>query len=374
MNSREKILRTPLYDLHVELNGKMTPFSGYEMPVNYSRGIIKEHLHTRSHAGLFDVSHMGQVRLTGVNVARSLEYLVPVDIEALALNKQVYAVFSNETGGILDDLIITRWGEDEFFLVFNAACKKQDLAHLEKHLPAEVNIEFLHDRALVALQGPAAMDVMTQLAPAAKDLVFMTGCFTSIEGVECYVSRCGYTGEDGFEISLPAGQADRIARFILTFDEVEAIGLGARDSLRLEAGFCLYGHDMDVHTSLIEARLQWSISKSRRLGGDKQGGFLGADVIFDQMISLNCKLRVGLLASGKAPIREGTELVNDNSEKIGVVTSGGFGPSLNAPVAMGYVEREYALAGTELKALVRDKQLPVRVSDLPFTPHRYFRG
>lgn len=374
MNSCEKILRTPLYDLHVELKGKMVPFSGYEMPVNFSKGIVKEHLHTRSHAGLFDVSHMGQVRLTGVNVAQSLEQLVPVDIEALALNKQVYAVFTNETGGILDDFIISRWGEDELFLVFNAACKEQDLAHLKKHLAAEVNIELLHDRALVALQGPAAMDVMAQLAPAAKDLIFMTGCFTSIEGVECYVSRCGYTGEDGFEISLPAAQADRIARFILGFDEVEAIGLGARDSLRLEAGFCLYGHDMDVHTSPIEAGLQWLISKSRRLGGDKQGGFLGADVIFDQMINVNSKLLVGLLTLGKAPIREGTELLNDNSEKIGAVTSGGYGPSMNAPVAMGYVEREYANAGTKLKALVRDKQLPVQVSDLPFIPHRYFRG
>ena len=351
----------------------MVPFAGYEMPVQYPEGIKTEHLHTREHAGLFDVSHMGQIVITGEGVAQALEALVPVELESLGINKQTYALFTNDQGGILDDLMIARWAEDCFFLVVNAACKEQDLDHLKKHLPG-FEIEYIEGRGLLALQGPAAVNVMAQLAPEVRELVFMTGARATLVGIDCYITRSGYTGEDGFEISVPAESAELLARKLLSFDQVHAVGLGARDSLRLEAGLCLYGHDLDTETTPIQGSLLWSISKSRRADGKKAGGFPGADIIFKEQANGAARKRVGLKIEGKAPVREGAELVNVDGIQVGVVTSGGFGPSMNAPVAMGYVATEYAVVGTELNAVVRGKPRPVTVEKMPFVPQRYYRG
>ncbi len=376
MATQEKadLKQTPLYDLHQELGGKMVPFAGYQMPVQFPAGIIKEHLHTREKAGLFDVSHMGQMLLSGAGVAQELEKLIPIDVAALHNNRQSYAVFTNEQGGILDDLIITRWDEDRFFLVVNAACTEQDTAHLRANLSANITLEPLPDRALVALQGPAAVDVLGELAPAVKELVFLQGCHTDILGVECYVTRSGYTGEDGFEISMPANAALDIARKMLSFEAVEATGLGARDSLRLEAGLCLYGHDMDTNTSPIEASLIWSVSKSRRAGGAKEGGFLGADVVLRHIAEGVSRKRVGLSVEGRAPVREGSVIEDLEGNEVGLVTSGGFGANLDAPVAMGYVKTDLAKVGTPLHAVVRGKPRPVTVAKTPFVPQRYYRG
>ena len=364
---------TPLKDLHLELEAKMVPFAGYDMPVQYPMGIKTEHLHTREHAGLFDVSHMGQVIITGEGVAKALEALVPVELESLGINKQTYALFTNDQGGILDDLMIVRWAENCFFLVVNAACKEQDLEHLRKHLP-DFDIEYLDGRGLLALQGPAAVEVMAQLAPEARELVFMSGARATLAGVDCYITRSGYTGEDGYEISVPAESAELLARKLLSFDRVKAIGLGARDSLRLEAGLCLYGHDLDTETTPIQASLLWSISKSRRVDGEKAGGFPGADIIFNEQANGAARKRVGLNIEGRAPVREGAELVNAEGVQVGMVTSGGFGPSLEAPLAMGYVAAKYATVGTELNAIVRGKERPVTVVKMPFVPQRYYRG
>jgi aminomethyltransferase len=366
--------QTPLYDLHVELGGKMVPFAGYRMPVQFPAGIIKEHLHTRNQAGLFDVSHMGQIILSGPGVAEELEKLIPIDVAALHNNQQSYAVLTNEQGGIQDDLIVTRWDENRFFLVVNAACKEQDIAHFRANLSDNISLEALPDRALLALQGPAAIDVLSELAPAVKDLVFLTGCHTEILGVECYVTRSGYTGEDGFEISMPANTALDIARKLLGFEQVEAIGLGARDSLRLEVGLCLYGHDMDTNTSPIEASLIWSISKSRRAGGAKEGGFLGADVVLGHIAEGVNRKRVGLSVGGRAPVREGAVIEDLDGNEVGVVTSGGFAANLEAPVAMGSVHIDLAKVGTPLQAVVRGKPRPITVAKMPFVPQRYFRG
>ena len=364
---------TPLKTLHQELGARMVPFAGYDMPVQYPAGIMAEHLHTRAQAGLFDVSHMGQVVISGVGVAAALEKLVPVDLEQLAINRQIYALFTNEQGGILDDLMIARWAEDRFFLVVNAACKEQDLAYLEDALSG-FEIDYLEDRALLALQGPTAIDVMAKLAPELCELVFMSGCRANLAGADCFVTRSGYTGEDGFEISVPADAADALARTLLSFDQVQPIGLGARDSLRLEAGLCLYGHDLDTTTTPVQAGLLWSISKSRRPDGQKAGGFPGAEVIFNEIQQGAIRRRVGLQIDGRAPVREGTVLVDEAGEKVGVVTSGGFGPTLEAPLAMGYVSSAFAAAGTRLYAVVRDKPRPVSVTKMPFVPQRYYRG
>lgn len=375
MNSDQPLAKTPLYALHQELGAKLVPFAGYSMPVQYEgMGIIKEHLHTRSQAGLFDVSHMGQLLVRGSGAAAALEALVPVDLNALAIGRQQYGVFTNGQGGILDDLIITRWADDAFFLVVNAACVAQDTAHLQRHLPAEVTLTSLTSKALMALQGPAAVEVLGALAPAVTQLTFMSGCATDIAGTEVYVTRSGYTGEDGFEISLEAQDADKIARLLLAQDSVKAIGLGARDSLRLEAGLCLYGHDMDTQTSPVEAGLSWSIAKSRRVGGTREGGFLGAAVILAQLQQGVAQRRVGLKVSGRIPVREGATLVDAQGTTVGRVTSGGFAPSLNAPVAMGYVNSELAQLGTSLNALVREKPVPVEVVALPFVKQNYYRG
>jgi aminomethyltransferase len=364
---------TPLDTLHRELGAKMVPFAGYSMPVQYPLGVLKEHLHTREKAGLFDVSHMGQVIVSGDDVVASMEQLIPIDIEALGINSQRYGVLPNEQGGLLDDLIVTRWAEDTLFIVVNAGCKEQDLAHFKAQCP-QLNFNLLQDQALLALQGPAAVDIMAELAPAVCELTFMHGLRVSMDGADCYITRSGYTGEDGFEISVPATQAEALARKLLSFEQVEAIGLGARDSLRLEAGLCLYGHDMDEQTSPIEAGLLWSISKSRREGGEKVGGFTGAEKIFQHIRDGVPQKRVGLKITGRAPVREGAELVNESGKVVGRVTSGGFGPSFNAPLAMGYVNEPLFALGSQLFARVRKKQIPVEVVKTPFVAQRYYRG
>jgi aminomethyltransferase len=372
-NEKIKLKVTPLKELHVELGARMVPFAGYEMPVNYPDGIKIEHLHTRKNAGLFDVSHMGQIIITGNGATQALESLVPVDLEALDVNQQIYALLTNDQGGILDDLMIVRRSKNCFFLVVNADCKEKDMEHLRNNLEG-LDIDWLDNRALLALQGPEAINVMQELAPALKELLFMSGCCVNLAGIDCYVTRSGYTGEDGFEISVPADSATILAKKLLSFKQVKAIGLGARDSLRLEAGLCLYGHDIDSTTSPVQASLGWSISKSRRTYGKKYAGFLGSKTILEELDHGTEKKRIGLKVLGKAPVREGTELVNSEGKVIGIVTSGGFGPSLNAPIAIGYVEIKYSNIGEELGALVRGKILAVSVQKMPFVPRRYFRG
>ena len=380
-SSSQPLLRTPLYDLHLELGARMVPFAGHEMPVQYPMGIMKEHLHTRAQAGLFDVSHMGQVRLVGADAAAALETLVPVDIVGLATGLQRYALFTNEAGGIEDDLMVANFG-DSLFLVVNAACKEQDIAHLRRHLADRCTIEVLADRALLALQGPAAGAVMARLVPASADMVFMNAgrhalgaaAGPELAGVECYISRSGYTGEDGFEISVPNAQAEALARVLLAQPEVAPIGLGARDSLRLEAGLCLYGHDLDTGTTPVEGSLLWAMQKVRRSGGERAGGFPGAEVILGQIATGAGRRRVGLLPQERVPVREGADIVAADGRIVGKVTSGGFGPSLGAPLAMGYVESALADVGTALGAIVRGKTVPVEVVKMPFVAQRYHRG
>ena len=381
-SQKEALKTTPLHKLHIESGAKMVSFAGYDMPVQFPSGVKTEHLHTREQAGLFDVSHMGQLIISGPGVTASLEKLLPVDLEALEVHQQTYALLTNEHGGILDDLIITRWGEELFFVVVNAACKEQDTAHFRQNLPAEAKIEVLDDHALLAIQGPTAKEVIQSLAPEACQLTFMHGCpvvisYESDSGkidVECYITRSGYTGEDGFEISIPSVHSESIARLLLSFKQVESIGLGARDSLRLEAGLCLYGHDMNTETTPIEASLLWSISKSRRPGGSKEGGFLGTEKIFKELAEGAKRKRIGLSINGRAPVREGATLVNPEGREVGTVTSGGFGPSINKPIAIGYVCKTVATLGTPLFAVVRDKQLPVTVDKMPFVEQRYVRS
>ncbi|MCB1952812.1 glycine cleavage system aminomethyltransferase GcvT [Denitromonas sp.] len=367
-------LRTPLYDLHVSLGAKMVPFAGYAMPVQYPTGIIKEHTHTRTEAGLFDVSHMGQVRLSGPDAAAALESLVPVDIIDLPVGMQRYAVFTNEAGGVMDDLMVANAGNDSLFVVVNAGCKAQDIAHMQKHLSGRCTVEVLDDRALLALQGPAAATVMARLAPATAEMIFMNFMSVTLVGVECYISRSGYTGEDGYEISVPADKAEALARELLAQPEVLPIGLGARDSLRLEAGLCLYGHDLDVNTSPVESSLLWALSKPRRADGARPGGYPGAEIIFDQIANSVSRKRVGLLPQARVPVREGAEIVDATGRQVGVVTSGSFGPTLGAPVAMGYVDTALAKPGTALTAIVRGKPVPIEVAKTPFVPQRYYRG
>ncbi|WP_321394301.1 glycine cleavage system aminomethyltransferase GcvT [Emcibacter sp.] len=361
--------KTPLYTLHDELGGKMVPFAGYAMPVQYPMGVMKEHLHCRSDAGLFDVSHMGQVVLSGENADKWLESLVPGNIVDLKPGRMRYTQFTNDIGGILDDLMVTR-RDNDLFLVVNAACKAQDIAHLLHHLPVEFELTELSDRALVALQGPKAAAVLARFTPAVAEMPFMSYLEDDIEGVPCFISRCGYTGEDGFEISMPEAEAERLCRLLLAETEVEAIGLGARDSLRLESGLCLYGHDIDTSTTPVEGNLLWSIGKRRR----EQGGFPGDVIIQTQIADGPARLRVGILPDGRAPAREGTEILNKDDKVIGTITSGGFGPSLGAPVAMGYVSRKYSKAGTEIFLSVRGKKLPAKVADMPFVEQRYYRA
>jgi aminomethyltransferase len=361
--------RTQLHALHLALGGKMVPFAGYEMPVQYPAGILQEHLHTRAKAGLFDVSHMGQVRLAGADAARALEALVPGDLLALAPRHMRYTLLLNEEGGILDDLMATRL-ENGFFLVVNAARKEADLAHLQGRIEGATAVEPLADKALLALQGPAAATVLSQFAPAVARLGFMTATETTLDGRKCLITRSGYTGEDGFEISLPASDATTVAEMLLVQPEVRPIGLGARDSLRLEAGLCLYGHDIDETTTPVEAGLAWTIGRRRRA----EGGFPGAAILLRQLAEGAPRRRIGVRPDGRAPAREDTPIASSTGDRIGRVTSGGFGPSVGGPIAMGYVDRHHAAEGTPLSLLVRGIGRPAHSARLPFFPHRYHRG
>ncbi|MCX8225530.1 MAG: glycine cleavage system aminomethyltransferase GcvT [Sulfitobacter sp.] len=369
--------QTPLYDLHLELGGKMVPFAGYSMPVQYPMGVMKEHLHTRSHAGLFDVSHMGQVMLSGTSweaVATAFEALVPMDVLGLADGRQRYGLFTNDIGGIEDDLMFARSGND-LFVVVNAACKGADIARMKAALEPDVTVTTITDRALIALQGPTAAAAVATLDPAAADMRFMDFSTLNLDGIEVWASRSGYTGEDGFEISVPDADAETLARRLLALDGVEAIGLGARDSLRLEAGLCLYGNDIDAQTNPVEASLNWAIQKVRRAGGDRAGGYPGAEAVQAAFEGGVTRKRIGLAPEGRAPMREGTQLYDaeEGGRLVGAVTSGSFGPTVGGPVAMGYVGDEYASVDTALWGDVRGKRLPVRVAKLPFVAANFKR-
>ena len=370
---------TPLHALHLSLGARMVPFAGYDMPVQYAAGVLKEHLAVRARAGLFDVSHMGQITLRAKSgdvrdAALALEQLVPVDVAGLGVGRQRYALFTNESGGILDDLMVANRG-DHLQLVVNAACKVSDEAHLRAQLSDTCEIAVL-DRALLALQGPLAEAALMRLAPEVAAMSFMDVREVSIMGAACVVSRSGYTGEDGFEISVPGAKAGKIAGALLAEEDVQPIGLGARDSLRLEAGMCLYGSDIDAATTPVEAGLVWAIQGVRRAGGARAGGFPGADVILEQMKAGPSRLRVGLKAEGRAPVRGGAALFAEveGGEQIGIVTSGGFGPSIDAPVALGYVPVALAKVGTRVFADVRGKRLPVVVGAMPFVATKYKRA
>ena len=372
----EDLLRLGLHALHVARGGKMVPFAGYEMPVQYAAGVMKEHLHTRSAAGLFDVSHMGQVILrpkTGYEAtALAFEAMMPVDVLAVAPGRQRYGLFTNDTGGILDDLMFANRG-DHLFVVVNAACKSADIAHMTEHLSHVCDVIPVTDRGLLALQGPQAEAALARLVPGVAAMRFMDVAILPWQGAELWISRSGYTGEDGFEISVHNDQAEALALALLDQPEVMPIGLGARDSLRLEAGLCLYGHDIDTTTSPVEAGLTWAIQKARRAGGARAGGFPGAERILQELATGTERLRVGLRPDGRAPMREDTALFAGDATPIGRITSGGFGPSVGAPIAMGYVATAFATAGTQLDGEVRGKHLPVTVSEMPFQTTTYKR-
>lgn len=363
------LLTTPLFSLHNNLGGKMVPFAGYSMPVQYPLGVMGEHNHCREKAGLFDVSHMGQVIIKGNGADEWLETLVPGNIIDLKENRIRYTTFTNEEGGILDDLMITK-RSDDIFMVVNAACKEQDIKHMLSHMPDHLELIEITDRALVALQGPMAAKVLARFVDGVDEMPFMSYTEAEISGVHCYISRCGYTGEDGHEISIPSSHAEDVCKALLAEEEVEAIGLGARDSLRLEAGLCLYGHDITTDTTPAEGAISWSIGK-RRL---EEGGFPGAEKIIRQIETDDIdRLRVGILPSGKAPAREGTEILDTEDNVIGVITSGGFGPTFGGPVAMGYVNKENSEIGTNVFLQVRKKKLEATVAEMPFVKQRYFR-
>ncbi|GAA0559349.1 glycine cleavage system aminomethyltransferase GcvT [Rhizomicrobium electricum] len=367
----EKLQRTPLYDLHVELGAKIVPFAGYEMPVQYPTGIIKEHLHTREKAGLFDVSHMGQAFLRGPDPARAMEKVCPSDFVGLKEGMQRYGLLLNDQGGVKDDFMLTKLADEaDLYLVVNASMKESDFAYIAKKLDGELTLIPRPDRALLALQGPLAGKVLDKLSPGIDFLNFMRVTRATVAGVEAIVGRTGYTGEDGFEISVSAADAEKLARAILADPDVLPIGLGARDSLRLEAGLCLYGHDIDETTDPAEADLVWAIGKRRKT----ELGFPAAEKIMARVLNGTEKKRVGVRPDGRAPARDGTEIAAKDGRVIGKITSGGFGPSLNAPIAMGYVETPFAADGTEVDLLVRGKALPARIAPMPFVPHRYKRG
>lgn len=358
----------PLDSLHRELGGKMVPFAGYDMPVQYPAGIIAEHNHTRSQASLFDVSHMGQVKLHGANATQALEALVPGDIAALGAGRTRYTMFTNDQGGILDDLMVTQHG-DYLYLVINAACKDADIAHLTSKLAGSCDIEIIEDHALLALQGPEAANVMSRYAPPARHLSFMSAAELHISDIPCFVTRSGYSGEDGYEISIPVDAVEDIARLLLDEPEVAPAGLGSRDSLRLEAGLCLYGNDITETTTPIEAGLIWAISKRRR----EQGGFPGASIVQQQITDGPSRKRVGIKPEGRAPARAHTEIADQDGNIIGEITSGGFSPTLGAPIAMGYVNASHAAMGTAVNLMVRGKAMPAEVASATFVEHRYFR-
>ena len=373
---------TPLNALHLELGARMVPFAGYAMPVQYPAGLMAEHLHTRASAGLFDVSHMGQLRLRGPDAAAALESLIPVDVIDLPPGKQRYGLLLNDAGGIMDDLMFfnrdfaDHANGGDIFIIVNGACKAADIAHIQQAIGSRCDVIPMPEMALLALQGPQAVQALKRLAPGVEKLVFMTGGRFSVAGCDCFLTRSGYTGEDGFEISVSAAQADTLARALLAQPEVQPIGLGARNSLRLEAGLCLYGNDVDETTTPIEASLNWAIQKVRRTGGARAGGFPGAEKILAQLgdpASLSRK-RVGLMALERVPVRDHTALQSIDGAPIGEVTSGLLGPSINQPVAMGYVSPAFAALGTVVHALVRGKPVPMQVCAMPFVPARYHRG
>ena len=371
METTENLQRTPLYALHVELGAKIVPFAGYEMPVQYPTGIIKEHLHTREKAGLFDVSHMGQAFLSGADPARAMEKLAPSDFCGLKEGMQRYGLLLNDEGGVKDDFMLARLaGEADLYLVVNASMKDSDFAYISERLKGELTLTPRPDRALLALQGPLAGKVLEKLSPGIDGLSFMRVTRAKVAGIDAIVGRTGYTGEDGFEISITAKDAETLARALLADPDVLPIGLGARDSLRLEAGLCLYGHDIDETTDPAEADLVWAIGKRRKT----ELGFLAAEKIMGRVLNGTAKKRVGIRPDGRAPARDGTEIADKTGRIIGHVTSGGFSPSLNAPIAMGYVETEFAADGTEIDLMVRGKALPARIAPMPFVPHRYKRG
>jgi len=366
---------TPLHALHAELGGRMVPFAGYSLPVQYPSGLIAEHRHTRESAGLFDISHMGQLRLEGQDAAAALESLIPADFVGLGVGKQRYGLLLTDEGTIIDDLMVVNRGDD-LFVIVNGACKEQDLAHIQERIGSRCRVVNMPERSLLALQGPKAVDAFSRLVPGVEKLVFMTGARFAWQGGELHVTRSGYTGEDGFEISVDASQAEALARELLAQPEVKPIGLGARNSLRLEAGLCLYGNDIDTTTTPAEAGLLWSIQKVRRTGGARAGGFPGAQRVLGQIdgtVPVQRK-RVGLVAVDRVPVRDHTELQDTAGTRIGEVTSGLLGPTIDRPVAMGYVAAPHAAAGTRLNAMVRGKAVPMEVAPTPFVPQRYYRG
>ncbi len=377
MNNATELLHTPLHDLHLRLGARMVPFAGYSMPVQYGEGLVAEHRHCRSAAALFDVSHMGQVKLVGDGAAAALESLVPVDVVDLGVGRQRYAFFTNASGGILDDLMIARpqaeTGFGDLLLVVNAGCKADDIRHLQANIGTRCTVVPMPERALLALQGPQAATALARLAPAVAALAFMDAGVFEVAGSSCFVTRSGYTGEDGFEISVSAGHAVMLAEALLAQPEVKPAGLGARDTLRLEAGLCLYGHDIDTATSPIEAGLQWAIQKVRRPGGARAGGYPGAAAIERQLAAGAPSKRVGLVGIERVPVREGAVIVDVNGHRLGKVTSGTITPTLDQPVAMGYVPVNHAQPQGEVYVEVRRQRLPMRITPMPFVAHRYRR-
>lgn len=364
--------QTPLYDLHEEHGARFVDFAGYSMPVQYRRGIREEHLHTRRSAGLFDVSHMGQMRLSGAGVESAMETLVTGDISALGPFRQRYTLLTNQQGGIIDDLMLTRT-PDSLFLVVNAACKEADFAYLKQALGPGYRLELLSDRALLALQGPKAAAVLGVLSRECRAMPFLSMVETELQGITCIVNRCGYTGEDGFEISVPSAHAGKLAETLLRNRAVEPAGLGARDTLRLEAGLCLFGHDIDPETTPVEAGLSWLIAKKYR-DSTVQAQFPGADIICRQLQTGTALVRRGFISQGKIPVREGALILNHERSMVGRITSGGYAPSIGRPVAMGYIEKEYAGTGTELQVQIRNRFHGIRIVDLPFVKHRYYQS
>jgi len=373
-----ELLHTPLHALHLRLGARMVPFAGYAMPVQYPAGLMAEHRQCREKAALFDVSHMGQLKLLGADAAAALETLVPVDVMGLGEGKQRYAFFTNDSGGLLDDLMITRPAAGsrfgDLFLIVNAGCKDADTVHLQTNIGHRCEVVPLPDRALLALQGPQAVAALSRLHPGVAQLVFMTGAEFELAGAHCFVTRSGYTGEDGFEISVAAEHAVTLAEALLAQGEVAPAGLGARDTLRLEAGLCLYGHDINETTSPIEAGLNWAVQKVRRPGGARAGGYPGAAVIESHLAGAAPSRRVGLIGLERVPVREGAAIVDAHGRKLGTVTSGTLAPTVNQPIAMAYLPLDHALPQHEVYAEVRGKRLPMRVSPMPFNPHNYFRG
>ncbi|TSE18208.1 Aminomethyltransferase [Tepidimonas alkaliphilus] len=369
------LLTTPLHALHLELGARMVPFAGYAMPVQYPAGLLREHQHTRQAAGLFDVSHMGQITLRGADAAAALESLIPMDVLGLGLHRQRYGLLLADDGGILDDLMFVNRGHD-LYLIVNGACKHADLAHLQARIGARCAVTAHFERALLALQGPLAAQALQRLLPGVERLVFMSGMPVTWQGAELYVTRSGYTGEDGFEIGLPAEAAEPFARALLAQPEVQPVGLGARNSLRLEAGLCLYGQDIDRTTTPVEAGLTWAIQKVRRSGGERAGGFAGAERVLAQLDGRAevARRRVGLKALERIPVREGAPLQTPDGTPVGQVTSGLLSPTLDQPIAMGYVASAHAAPGTRLQAIVRGKPVPMEVAPLPFVAPRYHRG